>query len=195
LRRPSLALAVALNHATRQADEWFDEPDDLERLERALRAIEGIDDPVTAAATLAFRVAFAQAFGEGNKRTALLLARWVLDRNGVDGAALLPADDRVLADLLVQAAAGNDVEQEIIDLLRGLLETNPDLQIVATTHSPYMLDCMEVKEVRMTFLKEDGTTLCAPLTSHPEYPKWKDEMTPGEMWSLFGEKWIEEVAA
>ena len=24
----------------------------------------------------------------------------------------------------------------------------------------------------------------------PEFEKWKDEMDPGEMWSLFGEKWL-----
>ncbi len=87
-------------------------------------------------------------------------------------------------------------QKELITLLRGLLETNPDLQIVAATHSPYMLDCMGVNEVRMTFLNDDGATMCAALTSHPKFPKWKDEMTPGEMWSLFGEKWVaEEVTA
>jgi predicted ATPase len=87
-------------------------------------------------------------------------------------------------------------QKELITLLRGLLDTNSDLHIVATTHSPYMLDCMGVNEVRMTVLNDDGATVCAPLTRHPKYPKWKDEMTPGEMWSLFGEKWlVEEVAA
>jgi predicted ATPase len=86
-------------------------------------------------------------------------------------------------------------QKELIMLLRGLLDTNPDLQIVATTHSPYMLDCMGVNEVRMTFLKDDGATVCAALTSHPKFPKWKDEMTPGEMWSLFGEKWLVEEAS
>jgi predicted ATPase len=85
-----------------------------------------------------------------------------------------------------------NAQKELITLLRGLLETNPDLQIVATTHSPHMLDCMGVNEVRMTFLSDDGATVCAALTSHPKYPKWKDEMTPGEMWSLFGEKWVAE---
>ena len=78
---------------------------------------------------------------------------------------------------------------------RGLLETNPLLQIAATTHSPYLLDCMETDEVRMTFLKEDGATACASLADHPNFPKWKDEMTPGEMWSLFGEKWLVEREA
>jgi predicted ATPase len=86
-------------------------------------------------------------------------------------------------------------QKELIALLRGLLETNKDLQILATTHSPYLLDCMEPGEVRMTFLGDDGATVCAPLSSHPRFEKWKDEMTPGEMWSLFGEQWLVEQGA
>jgi prophage maintenance system killer protein len=118
LRRPSLELAVAINRLVRHDDEWFDEPDELDRLQRALDAIGSIDDPITAAAVVAFRVARPQAFGEGNKRTAFLLAKWVLDRNDEDGAAFLPADDREFAALLVKAASGLDVEEDIIRLLR-----------------------------------------------------------------------------
>jgi prophage maintenance system killer protein len=62
-------------------------------------------------------VARAQGFGEGNKRTALLLARWLLDRNGEDGPRFLPAEDRAVADLLVAAAAGQNVEAELTELL------------------------------------------------------------------------------
>jgi prophage maintenance system killer protein len=112
LKRPSLTLAVAINRAVRGADEWFGDPDDLERVERALASIDDIEDVVSAAGVLAFRVARAQGFGEGNKRAALLLARWLLDRNGFDGVVLLPQDDRQLADLLVEAAAESDVESE-----------------------------------------------------------------------------------
>jgi predicted ATPase len=86
-------------------------------------------------------------------------------------------------------------QKELISLLRGLLETNPDLQILATTHSPYMLDWMGANEVRMTILRDDGFTACAPLANHPKFEKWKDEMAPGEMWSLFGEKWLVEQDA
>ena len=89
-------------------------------------------------------------------------------------------------------------QRELVSLLRGLLKTNPDLQIVAATHSPYMLDCMAANEVRITFLRDDdGASVCAPLASHPQFEKWKNEMTPGEMWSLFGEKWLveQEVSA
>ena len=78
-----------------------------------------IEDAVEAAARLAFQVTRAQALGEGNKRTALLLARWVLDRNGQDGAALLPPDDRRVAELLIKAAAGQDAEADLVTELRS----------------------------------------------------------------------------
>jgi len=117
LRRPSIAVAVAINRAVREHDEWFDEPDELDRVERALAAIDDIDEPVRAAAVLACRVARAQGFTEGNKRTGLLLARWVLDRNGVEGAAILLPGDLQFADLLVKAASGLDVEDQAVALL------------------------------------------------------------------------------
>ena len=118
MRRPTLALAIAVNRSVREHDEWFDEPDDLDRVERAIRAIDTIHDPVEAAAILACRLTRGQSFTEGNKRTGLLLARWVLDRNDIDGATLLPPDDREFADLLVNAASGLDVEDEAVTLLR-----------------------------------------------------------------------------
>jgi prophage maintenance system killer protein len=117
LRRPSTEIAVEINKALRADDEWFSDPDDLDRVERALDSIADLADPVEAAAVLAYRVTRAQGFAEGNKRTALLLARWVLDNNGLDGSHLIPSDDRLIADLLVRAAAGADVERDLIDLL------------------------------------------------------------------------------
>lgn len=86
-------------------------------------------------------------------------------------------------------------QKELIALLRVLLEANRDLQIVAATHSPYMLDSMEPNEVRMTQLNDEGSTVCAALTRHPKFQKWKDEFHSGEMWSLFGEKWLVEQEA
>lgn len=119
MRRPSLELAVAFNRAVRAADEWFDEPDDLARVGRALAAVATVEDPVEAAAIPACRIARTQGFTEGNKRTALLLARWLLDRNGVDGAVVLPAQDREFADILVKSASGLDVEKTAVALLKG----------------------------------------------------------------------------
>jgi len=83
-------------------------------------------------------------------------------------------------------------QRELIDLLRGVQTTNAKIQIVATTHSPYLLDRMQPKEVRVMYLRDDGSTACEPLTEHPKFSKWKDEFDPGEMWSMFGEKWVSE---
>ena len=119
MRRPDVRLAVAINRSVRRDDEWFDEPDDLPRLERALNSIAEIDDAVTAAGMLASRVTSAQAFGEGNKRTALLLALWILDRNGEDGHRFVPPNDRQLAGLLVKAASGVNAEAKIVELFQS----------------------------------------------------------------------------
>jgi len=118
LKKPTLRLAIEINKRVREKDEWFEEPDDLERVSRALSSVDREENPVVAAAILAFQVTRAQGFAEGNKRSALLLARWVLDNNGLDGSRVLPTDDLVLADLLIQAASGADVERDIIAKLQ-----------------------------------------------------------------------------
>jgi prophage maintenance system killer protein len=114
LKRPELQLAVEINQRVRSDDEWFDEPDDLDRVDSALRSIDDFVDPIAAAAAIAYRVTKAQGFAEGNKRTALLLARWILDNNGLDGSRVIDPEDRDFADLLVRAASGGDVEAEIL---------------------------------------------------------------------------------
>ena len=118
LKKPSLRLAIEINKRVREQDERFEEPEDLERVSRALSSVDREENPVVAAAILAYRVTRAQGFAEGNKRTALLLARWVLDNSGIDGSRVLPTDDLVFADLLIQGASGVDVESDIIARLQ-----------------------------------------------------------------------------
>jgi hypothetical protein len=31
---------------------------------------------------------------------------------------------------------------------------------------------------------------CKPLTEHPDYERWKNELDSAEMWSLWGEDWV-----
>ena len=83
-------------------------------------------------------------------------------------------------------------QRDLVALLRKLFEQDPALQIVATTHSPYLLDQLDPKEVRLTTRMEDGSVACARLDEHPDFEKWKEAMTPGEFWSMVGEKWVGE---
>lgn len=79
---------------------------------------------------------------------------------------------------------------ELVQQIRRLQEQDPTLQVVATSHSPYLLDHLQPEEILLTSLSEEGHAVVRPLTQHPDYERWKDLMAPGEFWSTVGEGWI-----
>jgi predicted ATPase len=81
-------------------------------------------------------------------------------------------------------------QKDLILALRKLLAQRSDLQILATSHSPYLVDNFAPEEIRLTTLRDDGTVACASMMDHPNFSKWKDAMSPGEFWSYVGENWI-----
>lgn len=81
-------------------------------------------------------------------------------------------------------------QMDLVGVLRKLLEQFPDLQIIATSHSPFILDRLQPNEVRVTALQDDGSAVCKPLTDHPDFERWKESMSPGEFWSTFYEDWL-----
>jgi predicted ATPase len=81
-------------------------------------------------------------------------------------------------------------QEDLVTQLRKILAERPELQIVATSHSPYLLDALRFEEVRLTTLRDDGSVACAPLTDHPEYQRWKDVVRPGELWTSSAESWV-----
>jgi hypothetical protein len=82
---------------------------------------------------------------------------------------------------------------ELVGVFRGLIRQNPDLQIIATSHSPYILSKLEWNEVRVTGFKADGSAICARLEDHPEVERWREAMTPGEFWSHIGDDWVKKL--
>jgi predicted ATPase len=81
-------------------------------------------------------------------------------------------------------------QRELMEQLGRVLEMDPELQIVATSHSPYLLDHFAPEDVLVTTLRPDGSTACAPLTDHPDFERWKSTTRSGELWSFVGEDWI-----
>jgi prophage maintenance system killer protein len=112
-------VVVAINASVRQDDEWFDDEDEIHRVERILGDLQMESDPLHAAALATGRIARSQAFSEGNKRTALLVGRWILDRNGLNGSLIIPDNDFELAKLLLKAARGNDVTEQVFSLFKS----------------------------------------------------------------------------
>ncbi len=84
-------------------------------------------------------------------------------------------------------------QYELVALLKQFLKEFPDLQIIATSHSPYILDKLDPDEVRVTGLGEDGSVVVARLDQHPAFEKWKATMSPGEFWSHTGEDWLKNL--
>ncbi len=80
--------------------------------------------------------------------------------------------------------------KDLFSAIREIQKLNPELQIIATTHSPYLLDHLKPEEVRIATLDPERGTVIAKLTDHPEFEKWKEVMAPGEFWSYAGEDWV-----
>jgi predicted ATPase len=79
---------------------------------------------------------------------------------------------------------------DLVAQIRAVQEQRPGLQIIATSHSPYLIDCVGADEVLLTSLDDNGYSVVRSLTDHPEYERWKGFMAPGEFWSSVGEDWI-----
>jgi predicted ATPase len=86
-------------------------------------------------------------------------------------------------------------QKSLLGVLEQIVNSLPLTQIIATAHSPYLLDQLPPEQIRLMAIGADGYALCGRLHDHPEFERWKDEMAPGELWSLFGEKWIAERGA
>ncbi|MGH9025768.1 MAG: Fic family protein [Acidimicrobiia bacterium] len=124
---PSLEEVIACNEAVRGPDEISPsaDDDDLDRVARALDRARIESDPIDTAAALAFELTSAQAFHEGNKRTAAVMARWFSRTNtDIDPDRIIKPDDPKFADLLIAAARGDDVGAEIRGLFHSRAETH-----------------------------------------------------------------------
>ena len=83
-------------------------------------------------------------------------------------------------------------QREVIRILQQIVEIRPGLQIIATTHSPYLVDEFPPEAVVVLTLDETGHGLARRLSEHPKFEEWKDAMNAGELWAWVGEDWIRE---
>lgn len=106
--------------------------------------------------------------------------------------AMLHAPTRprlVLLDDLEQALHPL-AQQALVGTIRDVLDISPDLQVVATTHSPYLVDAVAPEDVRVLALRPDGVTACRALTDHPDAERALQVLTSGEFLAAEGEAWV-----
>jgi len=79
----------------------------------------------------------------------------------------------------------------IVELLRaisrGSLGTRP-VQVIATSHSPYLLDCCEKDEIAIFARDEKGGVTVTPMADVPNIDEQLDDFAPGELIHTFGRR-------
>lgn len=84
-------------------------------------------------------------------------------------------------------------QMELMRMLKELLAVPEfqDVQIVATTHSPYVLDCLTPDEVHVFATRDDGTVASKRLSEHPQAKATQGAIGAGQLWSLDAERdWV-----
>lgn len=106
-----------------------------------------------------------------------------------------PTQPRLLLIDDIQRGLHPKAELDLIRMLKDLQKEIPDLQIICTTHSPFVLEVCEPDEVVVLALDESGRTRCKRLADHPDWPEWKGMLGAGEFWSTVGESWVTKEPA
>ncbi|NEQ39048.1 MAG: AAA family ATPase [Okeania sp. SIO3I5] len=92
----------------------------------------------------------------------------------------------------------DDVEQglhpqaqlELMSVLKQIIAANPNLQIIFSTHSPYIVDELTPSQVHVLTNNNSGFTHCKRLDEHPDLEWAKQTLTTGEFWDAEGEDWF-----
>lgn len=114
--------------------------------------------------------------------------------------ALLVAVHHTKARLLllddIEAGLHPRAQAALVSMLKQLVadraSTDRPLQVVATSHSPFVLDGLDAPEVLVVGATGPGTSAVQSLASHRDWGRLKGQLQPGEFWSFVGEGWVGE---
>jgi predicted ATPase len=89
-------------------------------------------------------------------------------------------------------------QTRLVEILRRLLERRPELQVICTSHSPFLLQEIAPHDVLVMAPDEEGWSHACRLDQHPDYKRFRAALTTGELWATLGEDWVlagEKVSA
>ena len=74
-------------------------------------------------------------------------------------------------------------QRMLVKTLYEIARTRPGAQIVATSHSPYLIDELRPEDVCVMATREDGTSASRPLSDHPDAKRALEVLSTGEFLS------------
>jgi len=83
-------------------------------------------------------------------------------------------------------------QRELVGLLKQILNENRNLQVLFTTHSPYIIDELTPSQVHVLNSSHQGYTMTSRLDEHPDAEWALQTLTTGEFWDAEGESWVVE---
>jgi predicted ATPase len=81
-------------------------------------------------------------------------------------------------------------QRDIVKVIRDLTKEREYLQIVLTTHSPYVIDEFDAADIWLLNNDATGDIHTQQLKSHPDAEQALRTLTTGELWSTIGEEWV-----
>ncbi len=94
----------------------------------------------------------------------------------------------VLLDDIEQGLHPN-AQRELVTVFKEIIQVNQDLQIIFSTHSPYIVDELSPSQVHV-LSNSNGFTHSKRLDEHPDVEWAKQTLTTGEFWDAEGEDWV-----
>jgi predicted ATPase len=83
-------------------------------------------------------------------------------------------------------------QRELMTVFKEIIAENPNLQIIFSTHSPYIIDALVPSQVHILNNSKSGFTVSKRLDEHPDVEWAKETLTTGEFWDAEGEDWVTE---
>jgi len=90
----------------------------------------------------------------------------------------------------VEQGLHSTAQRELIAVFKEIIQENSNLQIIFSTHSPYIVDELIPSQVHVLSNDNSGVTRCKRLDEHPDVEWAKQTLTTGEFWDSVGEDWV-----
>ncbi|MEH2168066.1 MAG: AAA family ATPase [Nostoc sp.] len=81
-------------------------------------------------------------------------------------------------------------QRELMTVFKEIIQNNTNLQIIFSTHSPYIIDELVPSQVHILNNSNSGFTISKRLDEHPDVEWAKQTLTTGEFWDAEGEEWV-----
>ncbi len=82
-------------------------------------------------------------------------------------------------------------QRELMTVFKEIIQYNNNLQIIFSTHSPYIIDELVPSQVHILNNSNSGFTISKRLDEHPDVEWAKETLTTGEFWDAEGEDWVD----